>query len=122
MKSFIATLILCSLMIVGVIANAIYVNRLSSELLLRIENLPSTPSADSEPLAQAFLDFWLSHAEWIKFSAGFQATDRITEYALTILAAIETNDSYGYRSAMALIADAVDDLARHERFSFENLL
>ena len=122
MKSFIATLILCLLMVVGVTANAIYVNHLSSQLLARLEAFPDTPGTTPEHSAQDFLDFWLSHAEWIKLSAGFQATDRITEYALTVLAAVETGDAYGYRSAMALLKDAVDDLARHERFSFENLL
>ena len=118
MKSLIASLILFSLMIIGVIANAFAVRGLTEELSVKIEAL-DTPDVSS---AQSFLDFWLSHAEWVRLSAGFAATDRITEQAMTLLASAEVGDVFSYHTALALLSDAIEDLARHERFSFENLL
>ncbi len=122
MKSFIATLILCALMLTGVLVNAIYVNRLSDDLLARLDALPDIGAPDCQSAAKDFCDFWISKAESIELSAGFPSTDRISEYSLTLVACAEVGDLYGYRTALALLVDAIEDLRRHEQVSLGNLL
>ena len=122
MKSFIATLILCVLMLLGVIGNALYVNTLSNDLLDRLKQIPDVGDPLCVSSVNDFCALWDAHSDWIELSAGFPASDRITEYSLTLLACAEAKDLYGYRTALALLIDSIEDLRRHEQLSIGNLL
>lgn len=122
MRSLVATLILFCLLITGVTVNARQVKHVSTALSARIEALPDADAADCADAVRDLNDYWLTHVEWLEFSAGYTIVDRITEQAATLLACAECGDLYGYRTALALLLDAVEDLARTEQLTVGTVL
>ena len=122
MKSLIATLVLFCLLLVSVALNARHVGRVSADLTERIEALPDATSKDCPAAVRALNDYWLTRVEWLEFSAGYTVVDRVTEQAATLLACAECGDLYGYRTALALLLDAVEDLARTEKLTVGTVL
>ncbi|MBQ9784541.1 MAG: hypothetical protein IJW29_03470 [Clostridia bacterium] len=122
MKSLVTTLILFALMLGGIAWNYVHVNRVCDGLSAEIRALPDATDADCLAAVQALNDAWLSCAETVEFATGYTAVDRISEQAATLLACASCGDLYGYRTALALLLDAVEDLRRPERLSLKTIL
>ncbi len=122
MKSLATTLILLVLMLGGITWNYVHINRISDELIEQIEALPDVGEEGCVEAVQTLNDYWLSHAESVEFAAGYTVVDRVSEQAVTLLACASCGDLYGYRTALALLLDAVEDMRRPESFSVGTML
>lgn len=122
MKSLLATLILFALMLGGIALNYRHINRVCDEMVTQIKTLPDVGQDGCLAAAHALNDYWLSHSDTIEFSSGYAAVDRVSEQATTLLACASCGDLYGYRTALALLLDAVEDLRRPELLSLGTML
>lgn len=116
------TLLLLVAMLVGVRINYIYINEVCDEIYARLEVLPDMEDPECVEETRALLEYWEEQVESVEFSVGHVAADRISEQAATLLACAECGNLYGYRTAIALLRDAVGDMRRIESLSFENIL
>ena len=118
MKMFFLTLFLFILMLFLIVTNAIYINRMTSELDERIECLGDVRSPRCADDVAALQKYWQRQVPLASLSASFFAVDRVTEQISLLLVAAENRDLCGYRSALAMLTDAVDDLRRMEGIEF----
>ena len=122
MKSFAASLILLAVMLGGMAWNAVYINRVADRLNAMLDAMPDSDDADSAQAAAAGREYWESNAPYVGLSVGYTVTDRVSEQTAVLAACAACGDFYGYRSALALLRDAIGDMRRLEQFSIENLL
>ena len=121
MRSLIATVVLCCLMLLATILNFIYVNRIADEMTSLVDALPSINDADCAKKTDALCRKWGKNAPFIGLSVGFLTVDKLSEYCETLRSCAEAKDVYGYHAALTLIRDSIDDVRRLEQFSVENL-
>lgn len=122
MKSLVVTILLFCLMVGGVVWNYRHINRVSDELQAQISALPDTPDEACVAAVEKLRSYWEACVDSVEFSAGFTAVDRIGEQLATLHACAKCGDLYGYRTARALLADAVEDLRRPELLSLGTML
>ena len=117
MKSLIATSVLFILMLGGIAANTVYVNRVADDLEQAVLALPDARETDCVSAVSALQESWDRRVDFIEFASGFSTVDRISEYVSTLLVCALIGDVYGYYSARTLLLDAVSDMRRPENLS-----
>ena len=117
MKSLIATSVLFILMLGGIAANTVYVNRVADDLEQAALALPDAREADCVSAVSALQESWERRVDFIEFASGFSTVDRISEYVSALLVCASIGDVYGYYSARTLLLDAVSDMRRPENLS-----
>ena len=121
MKSLIATIVLCCLMILAATANFIYINRLADDITALVDALPSINDPRCVEKIDEIHQKWEKHAPFVGLTVGFLTVDKLSEYCQTLRSCAEIGDVYGYRTALTLLYDSIDDVRRLEKFSVENL-
>lgn len=122
MKSLIFTLVLLALMLGSVVGNFFYINRVADTME---EWLNALPDIGEEACAEKVAElrrYWENQASFVGLSVGYTVLDRVSEQAATLEACVSCGDLYGFRTAVALLRDAVGDVRRLEQFSIENLM
>lgn len=114
MRSFIVALLLLALMLGGILLNSLYINNVVSEIEARLDALPDVTSPACQEETAALLRAWEAEVGRVSLSVSFPVFDRVTEQAALLHAAAVSGDLYGYRAAIALLYDAVDDMRRLE--------
>ena len=120
MKTFVCSLLLLALMIVGIVCNYRYVNKTADKLLELVDALPET-SGDGLAASESISAFWKDKMDSVGFSVGYTVLDRISEQAVTLVSAAKNQSEFDYRLSKALLRDAVGDMRRLERFSLGNI-
>ena len=122
MKSLTITLILLVLMLLGIGINHFHVNKTADALLDRLNDLPDVGEEGCADGVRKFCEDWERTMGTVEFSTGLTVVDRISEQAATLLACAECEDLYGYRTALALLRDAIEDMRLTEELSLRALL
>lgn len=122
MKMFWISVALLLGVLLGVTVNYIYINEVSDTLSAKIEALPDVNDPACAEAAAEIADYWEQRVDYAGLSVSFVITDRVSEQAATLVACAECGDLYGFRTALALLRDAVGDLRRLETFSIGNIL
>ena len=122
MKSFAISILLTVLMLSGIVWNAIYINNVADRMNEMLSALPDVGNDDCSGAAQEIADYWEKNSLYVGLSVSYTVADRVSEQAATLCACAECNDLFGYRTALALLRDAVGDMRRLEQFSLENLM
>lgn len=113
MRSFFIALLLLCLMLCGVLFNSLYINNVANVIKTRLDALPDITDPACETAA-ALIGYWETQVGRVSLSVRFPIFDRITEQTALLHAAAVCGDLYGYRAALTLLYDAVDDLRRLE--------
>ena len=121
MRSLIATIVLCCIMILAATANFIYVNHLTNAMTEIAAALPSIDEPMCAEKADALCRLWEKHSPIVGLTVGFLTVDKLSEHCQTLRSCAEVGDVYGYYSALSLLYDAIDDVRRLEKFSIDNL-
>ncbi len=119
MKTFIVSLVLLTLVIGNVVANHLYINKVANELYARLDAIPMPDDESCVKQAEELLKYWEHHEGFVALSVAFTIVDRLTEQASLLLSCAQAGDLYGFRSALTLLRDAIEDVARLEKFSIE---
>ena len=122
MKSFIITIILLLVLIGTVTVNHIYIKEVFDTMEAALDALPDVGALDCVDKATALQGYWDAQADTVSLSVSYTIVDRICEHATTLVACAECDDLYGYRTALALLRDALGDMMRFETPSFGALL
>lgn len=102
-------------MLLLILGNALYINRMGFALTERLDRLPDIGTPGCAEGVRDLTDFWQERVGFVLLSVSYPIADRITEQAATLLACAECGDVYGYRTALAMLYDAVEDMQRLER-------
>ena len=121
MKIFWVAFVLFALLVTGTVFNYQYINRVANEMAAELASLPDVGARGASQRATALLLRWESQADVVNLTVSFPIVDRVSEQATALVAAAECGDLYGYRNARALLADAIEDMRRLERFSIGNI-
>ena len=122
MKSFLISLLLLLLLLCGIAGNAIYINHVANDMSRMTEALPDIGEEGCVEAAASLRDYWERNVPYVGLSVGYPVTDRVSEQAAVLSACAACGDLFGYRSALALLQDAIGDVRRLEKLSIENLL
>ena len=122
MKMFAISLTLLAAVLVCVTVNYIYINEVCDTLIEQLEVLPDIKDDACAEAAKRLGDYWNEQVDYAGLSASYVITDRISEQTETLIACAECGDLFGFRTALALLRDAVGDLRRLESFSIGNIL
>ena len=121
MKVFWLSIVLLFLLLGAIVCNYCFINRVADRLEGALDAMPDVGSADCVEATRAFLSEWEDSVDVIGLSVSYPIVDRVSEQAITLVACAECGDLYGFRTALALLRDAVGDMRRLEQFSLENL-
>ena len=119
MKTFAVSLVLLALVVGCVVANHIYINKVANELVARLDAVPSPDDDACVEQAQRLMEYWDRHKTLVGLSVAVPITDRLTEQATLLLSCAQAGDLYGFYSALTLLRDAIEDVARLEKLSIE---
>lgn len=122
MRAFIITMILLALMLGTVTVNHIYIKEVFHKMETALDELPDVFAADCLEKAIALENYWEKQVDPVSLSVSYTIVDRVCEYAATLVACAECGDLYGYRTALALLRDAIGDMMRFEAPSIGALL
>lgn len=114
MKSFVIAILLLCVLLCGIIFNSLYINNVVTGIERRLDALPDVTDPACESATAELLAAWEREVGWVSLSVSFPVFDRVTEQASLLHAAAVCGDLYGYRAAVALLYDAVDDMRRLE--------
>lgn len=117
MKAFIAASLLFSLLLLLILCNVLYINKVESDMNDLLAALPDWNSPDRLSAAVALRDHWEHHRPFVGLSTRYSLTDRVSEHAATLVACAECGDLFGYQTALALLTDAIGDVSRTEQLS-----
>lgn len=121
MKMFAISLTLLLLVLGCVVVNYIYINEVCDTLIEQIESMPDVNDPACLESTKQLGDYWNERVDYAGLSASYVITDRISEQTETLIACAECGDLFGFRTALALLRDAVGDLRRLESFSIGNI-
>lgn len=121
MRSLIATIVLCCLMILAATFNFIYVNQLADEMTKMADELPEPNEPNCTTQTAALCKKWEKNAPIVGLTVGFSTVDKLSEHCQTLHSCAEVGDIYGYYSTLSLLKDSIDDVRRLEQFSVGNL-
>lgn len=122
MKGCIIAGIILLTVIALVILNAVYVRRLSEELLRGLDQLPMVPDPLDTPKRIRELEAVLEkHDAILGLTVPYKALDEIREGLVTMRACIEVGDAETYWETCRLVGSLLSELARLERLSAENV-
>ena len=114
MKSFVVTAILLVVLIGALTVNHIYIKEVFGAMNAALDALPDVGEEDCPARAAELQAYWEEQADLVSLSVSYTTVDRICEHAATLVACAECGDLYGYRTALALLRDAVGDMMRFE--------
>ena len=119
MKAFIISLILTIILVIAVIANAIYISRITEQMKSLVTEICRGSSRDKA--FEELNNIWAHNKSFFTISVGFDEIDHVTEYVTRLGFAIEEHDDIGIRRNCALLENFLSDVTRHESISLLNI-
>ena len=116
MKEFAAAVILFVLIVVGVIANALYISDCSDELKSLALEVYHADGETNENKAINELDLsWKKHKMLLSMSISLREIDQITEYVIRLECAKRDKDQLELDRVYHLLCNSIDDAVRYDR-------
>ena len=138
MKGCMIALAILTLIVAAVIANAAYVRFVTDSLAADLAALPDNPLVsepldnepfDNEPLANetaaavaAVRENFEKHLPLLSVTVAYPVLDRVTESLRILETHAQTGDNSEYAATLTLLRELVEEIARLEKLSVENIL
>ncbi len=113
MKALIFSLVLFTLVIGLVIANAIYINRASED----IKSLALSVANGESEASDKLIERWDRQKTIMALTVGLREVDAVSEQIIKLCVASSLGNSDAVATSYALLCDAIDDITRYERLS-----
>ena len=120
MKAWVASLCLFLVLIGIIIANAIYVHRVTNHLCGVTEHLQFDDAKAAQALDE-LAAYWNRHRALVALSIGYRDLDHVCETIICLRAAYDTQSASDFETYRRILSDAAVEISRLERFSLENL-
>ena len=133
MKGCMIALAILTLIVAAVIANAAYVRFVTDSLAADLAALPDemlgNEPLDNEPLANetaaavaAVRENFEKHLPLLSVTVAYPVLDRVTESLWILETHAQTGDNSEYAATLTLLRELVEEIARLEKLSVENIL
>ena len=121
MKAFYIIIIICTIAVIGTLANSIYVRRFSEEARLELKQIDFDSESAAEQV-EAFSSYTKEHLKRIEFSIPRNKSDEILNHLSSMLIQQQTQNRHGFELSRVLLDNLLEEIAKLEEISFENLL
>ena len=121
MRSLIITIVAFFAMITMIAFNYNHINSISDELLSLTGSLDFTDADDCSEKIALIEKIWKENEAIFSLSVNFKETDHLGEMILALKAANNTRSADEFERSRELLIDAIDGVARLERFSVINI-
>lgn len=122
MKNVLISLLLFGLLLGMICANFLYINAVAEELFSLYRAIPPEGITERSPdAAEAALFYWEQQRPTVSLSVAEDELDLLSERLAALAAAVKAGDNDSYLNILALLPETIDDIARLERFSAENI-
>ena len=133
MKGCVIALAVLTLIVAAVTANAAYIRFVTDSLAADLAALPDKPLVseplDNEPLdnetadaVAAVRENFEKHLPLLSVTVAYPVLDRVTESLRILETHAQTGDSSEYAATLTLLRELVEEIARLEKLSVENIL
>lgn len=120
MKTFIGALCAFSLLIALIVWNGFFVRTTTRELEKTLSSLPSCEEA--EDAVEELHAYWEERHLRLSLSIAFADIHNMDVCILEIKAAVQNKDALQFESARLLALDAIEDMQRLERITWDCIL
>ena len=122
MKALIASLILFAILLAGVIANCIYVNRISDDLVQQAKKIGTIYDEGTIPKLENLKKHFKKHEAILLLSQSYISVNKVDDCIDGAIAYAKSEDESGFQNSKAILLNAIYDLSRLEKFSIKNIL
>lgn len=119
MKVFVLSLVLFLAVISAVVANAVYVDAATEELIAAARKVLDS---GTEKSAEELRALWEGHKPLLCLSASLKDIDSATEYVLRIESAAKQSNAALLEQNCILFFNALCDISRYEQITTQNIL
>ena len=121
MRAVIISAILLFAVVAGTIINVLFVNdRIDDMKALAQEVCDDRPNR--EQAIDDLYDLWEKSYDLLSISTGLRDLDRATENLLSLKAACQSDNEWAIKQSYVLFCNALDDIARYEKFTLSSML
>ncbi len=107
----------------GVIVNAFFIRHTTNQLMECVEALPAIPDSQETPRDIAMIRERLEEKTiFLGITVAYAAIDRVSEALISLESFAKTGDQRQYAVTLALLLDLIEELARTEKITVDNIL
>lgn len=121
MRAVIISIALLIVVVTGTLVNLVFVNSRIDEMKCLAESICDDKKLRSENITELY-ELWERSYDLLSFSTSLREIDRATENLLTLQAACESDNEWAIKQSCVLFCNALDDIARYEKFSLGSIL
>lgn len=121
MKGFIITVALSITLMVCIIINYNFVNKVHDTMHSMVEQLSNMPSNKNEEIIVSLKQYWDSKNTLLSFSVSFREIDDLSNKLDSMYAANQSGNTSQFLISKELLQNAIDAIMRLERFSVKNM-
>ena len=123
MKGCLLAGVILLLVIGAVIINAIYIHHAADELMDMVQRLPIIPDPDETPPAIGKIRESLEKkVPILGITVTYTTIDRVSEALIALESYARTGDLRQYNATLSLLVDLIEELARSEKLTVDNIL
>ena len=122
MRSLIISLILFAVVCGTIVANGIYVTKISERISSLASELPERSQEGAERAAAELSDFWERHRTFLGLGLGSSGIEHLNELIVSLHYAVSSKDEIEIARLCALIREQCSDISLHERLSIHGIL
>lgn len=123
MKGCILAAAILLLVLGGVIVNALFIRHTANQLFEWVEALPDVPNTQETPLTIVDIRQKLEKkVPLLGITVAYTTIDRVSEALISLESFAQTGDIRQYHATLSLLIDLIEELARTEKITIENIL
>ena len=121
MRSLIIIIVAFFIMICLITLNYLHLNKIAEKMTDLTTSLDISDNKKCAESIDAIEEIWQKSEAIFSLSVSFRETDRLGETILSLKSAFESQNLAEFHKQRALLKDAIDGVARLERFSVLNI-
>ena len=122
MKALFASLIIFAVLLAGISANCVYINRISKDLQLQAKKLENIYDPTTLENLEKLKKHFKKHEKILLLSSSYITVNKVDDSIDGAIAYARSKDESGFQNAKAVLINAIYDLSRLEKFSIKNIL
>lgn len=122
MRGFIITVCFFIILIICIILNFIYINRVHDDMHQMVSQLASAPCEENKEQIEKIQEYWESKISILSISVNFREIDNLSNAIDSLSAANNSNNQTQFAIYKELTQNAIDAMMRLEKFSIRNII